>query len=113
MKAFDFKTIDMLAIRRVLKTQTPGSWSIIAVLLALLAATVVVAYLGWTSAPDTMVPASGYVALTIGVVFSLVVGFGLMALVFYSSRHGYDEPAKPLSEGAPDSAAPPGADELR
>ena len=28
------------------------------------------------------------------VIFSLVIGGGLMALVFYSSRAGYDEPAK-------------------
>ena len=28
-----------------------------------------------------------------GVLFSLVVGGGLMALVFYSSRHGYDDAA--------------------
>lgn len=27
----------------------------------------------------------------LGIVFSLVVGCGLMALVFYSSRHGYDD----------------------
>jgi hypothetical protein len=25
-------------------------------------------------------------------VFSLLIGCGLMALLFYSSRHGYDEP---------------------
>jgi hypothetical protein len=31
------------------------------------------------------------VAIAGGVVFSLVVGGGLMALVFYSSRHGYDD----------------------
>ena len=37
-------------------------------------------------------PTTGYVAMTLGVVFSLVIGCGLMALVFYSSRHGYDEP---------------------
>jgi hypothetical protein len=37
-------------------------------------------------------PTAGYVAMTLGVVFSLVVGCGLMALLFYSSRHGYDEP---------------------
>ena len=40
-------------------------------------------------------PAAGYVAMTLGIVFSLVVGCGLMALLFYSSRHGYDEPLKP------------------
>jgi hypothetical protein len=33
-----------------------------------------------------------YIAMTLGIVFSLVVGVGLMALVFYSSRKGYDEP---------------------
>jgi hypothetical protein len=39
-------------------------------------------------------PAIGYVAMTLGVMFSLVVGFGLMGLLFYSSRHGYDEPSE-------------------
>jgi hypothetical protein len=71
-----------------------GSWTIIAILLLLLAGTVVVSYLGWTSAAGIDVPASGYVALALGVIFSLVVGVGLMALVSYSSRQGYDEPAR-------------------
>ncbi len=38
-------------------------------------------------------PEVGYVAMTIGVVFSLLIGIALMALLFYSSRHGYDERA--------------------
>jgi hypothetical protein len=33
----------------------------------------------------------GYMAMILGVVFSLGIGCGLMALMFYSSRHGYDE----------------------
>jgi hypothetical protein len=33
-----------------------------------------------------------YIALGLGVGFSLIVGCGLMALLFYSGRHGYDEP---------------------
>jgi hypothetical protein len=37
------------------------------------------------------IPLYGYLALAGGVLFSLLVGGGLMALVFYSSRHGYDE----------------------
>ncbi len=37
-------------------------------------------------------PTELYVAMTLGIVFSIVIGCGLMALVFYSSRHGYDEP---------------------
>lgn len=70
----------------------PGSWTILVVLLSLLAATFVIVYLGWTAGKDADVPVSGYVAMAVGVVLSLAVGFGLMALVFYSSRKGYDEP---------------------
>lgn len=35
----------------------------------------------------------GWIALILGVIFSLAVGGGLMALVFISSRQGYDEKA--------------------
>ena len=37
------------------------------------------------------IPTYGYVAIAGGVFFSLLVGGGLMALVFYSNRHGYDD----------------------
>jgi hypothetical protein len=37
------------------------------------------------------IPLYGYVAIAGGVLLSLLVGGGLMALVFYSSRHGYDD----------------------
>jgi hypothetical protein len=69
-----------------------GSWSILVVLFLLLAGTLVLVYEGWTLATGTDVPASGYVAMALGVIVSLGVGFGLMALIFYSSRKGYDEP---------------------
>ena len=72
-------------------------WVVIAVLSALLLAACILGYLGWTST-DTKVPEAGYVALVLGVVFSLVVGAGLMALVFYSSRKGYDEPVVLIQE---------------
>jgi hypothetical protein len=72
----------------------PSVWVTWVVLLSLLGLTVVIAILGWKSAAHTDVPASGYVALALGVIFSLVVGIGLMTLVFYSSRAGFDEPAK-------------------
>ena len=69
-----------------------GSWTILIVLFLLLAVTFVIVYLGWTLGRSADVPASGYVAMALGVIVSLAVGFGLMALVFYSSRKGYDEP---------------------
>lgn len=34
---------------------------------------------------------NGWIALSLGAIFSLALGFGLMALVFYSARHGYDD----------------------
>jgi hypothetical protein len=70
-----------------------GTWIVLIVLLSLLVAACVFAYVGWTSESGFVVPTAGFVALTLGVLFSLVVGVGLMALVFYSSRKGYDEPA--------------------
>ena len=54
----------------------------------------VLSYPGWTSAAETDVSVSGYVALVLGVIASLAVGFALMALVSYGSRAGYDEPAR-------------------
>jgi hypothetical protein len=60
-------------------------------LLGFLAASVWFAYYVWASDAGPPMPASGYAAMTLGVLFSLVVGIGLMALVFYSNRHGYDE----------------------
>jgi hypothetical protein len=34
-----------------------------------------------------------YLAMALGILFSVLIGCGLMALVFYSSRRGYDETA--------------------
>jgi hypothetical protein len=45
----------------------------------------------WNST-DAPMDVHGWIALTLGVFFSFVVGFGLMGLMFYSSRKGYDEP---------------------
>lgn len=69
-----------------------GSWIILIALVSLLFAACAVGYLGWRLADGVDVPISGYVAMVVGVIASLAVGFGLMALIFYSSRKGYDEP---------------------
>ena len=74
-----------------------GTWIVMTVLLLLLLAAGVIGYLGWTST-DTSVPISGYIAMAFGVIFSLAFGIGLMTLVFYSSRAGYDEPAVLIEE---------------
>ena len=67
---------------------------IIVPLLALLIAAVCFAIYSWTAIEGPPMPTGGYVAMWLGIVFSLVIGCGLMALLFYSSRRGYDEPAR-------------------
>lgn len=70
-----------------------GTIALVVVLLGLLVAALVFAVRSWTAVEGPPMPGVGYVAMTLGVVFSLVVGIALMALLFYSSRHGYDERA--------------------
>jgi hypothetical protein len=60
-------------------------------LFALLAVSLWFAGTSWVHLGGDPIPAFGWVALIGGVAFSLLVGGGLMALVFYSSRHGYDD----------------------
>ncbi|MCA1474185.1 hypothetical protein [Bradyrhizobium sp. NBAIM08] len=70
-----------------------GGVAVLAVLFAALLLTVVLAIVGWTSAGDTQMSIHGWIALGLGTIFSLAIGSGLMALMFYSSRSGYDEVA--------------------
>jgi len=64
---------------------------LIAALMMLLLLSTGVAWHVWSALNDISMPIHGYLALTAGVVLSLVVGGGLMALVFYSARKGYDD----------------------
>jgi len=71
-----------------------GTFLVIAVLLGLLAAVGWFAFAGIT-APGESMPSEGYVALALGALTAVLVGIGLMTLVFfYSSRRGYDEPPR-------------------
>ena len=70
-----------------------GAKILIAAMLAILVGAIYVGYAGWTHGEDPDMPASAYLALALGTLFSIAVGSGLMALVFYSSRKGYDDAA--------------------
>ena len=74
-----------------------GQWLTVAVLLGLLALAGWTGYRLWTLVEIDM-PPWAWAALAFSVGLSLLVGFGLMALLFYSSRMGYDEPARALDE---------------
>jgi hypothetical protein len=62
-------------------------------LILLLGASLWYAYGLWTSLESVDMPTWMWAAILGGTGFSLLVGCGLMALVFYSARHGYDEQA--------------------
>jgi hypothetical protein len=70
-----------------------GMMLIIGALLALLAASIYYAWRIWTAFGPADMPSWIYAAIAGGVLFSLVIGCGLMALMFYSSRAGYDDAA--------------------
>src|SRR5215475_14309795 len=64
---------------------------VITVLLAILAGAVFVGHYGWVSAGNVTMPAWDWLMMGLGIFFTLVIGDGLMVLIFYSSRAGYDE----------------------
>jgi hypothetical protein len=68
-----------------------GTIAAFVALILILVGVIFYAYVGLT-APGEAMPA--HAAMIIGIVLSLVVWIGLMALLFYSSRRGYDEPPR-------------------
>jgi hypothetical protein len=79
-----------------------GKIALVLALVGILAAAGWFAADAWLTVSGPPMPTTGYVAMTLGIVFSLLIGCGLMALLFYSSRHGYDEPpAGSSDQGGP------------
>jgi hypothetical protein len=68
-----------------------GKYLLLIPLFAILAGALWYAVDFWMSVGTTSISATGYLMMGLGIAFSLLVGCGLMALVFYSSRHGYDD----------------------
>jgi hypothetical protein len=74
-----------------LKTLSGGSWMPLVAVLLLLVVVAVGGYFALTLNADIAMPATGYHAMALGAIFSIILGVGLMTLVFVSSRRGYDE----------------------
>jgi TRAP-type C4-dicarboxylate transport system permease small subunit len=66
-----------------------GGWAAIVAMGVLLGASIWFAFYGW-NLTDAVIDTPGIIALVMGVVLSMLLGGGLMALVFYSNRKGYD-----------------------
>ncbi|MGO1117467.1 hypothetical protein ACTL6U_02100 [Rhodovibrionaceae bacterium A322] len=59
----------------------------------------------WLDLGEVEISIHGWIALAAGVILSLFVGCGLMALVFFSARRGHDEASfnqSAFKETAPD-----------
>lgn len=72
-----------------------GQFVLLGVLLAILILTIVWGTTVWTSSDEIPMSKHGWIALGLGTFFSLIIGCGLMALMFFSSRSGHDEVANP------------------
>jgi len=73
-----------------------GTIALVVALIAIMAAALWYAASAWVFVAGPPMPTVGYVAMISGIVISMIVGCGLMALLFYSGR--YDEPTHPDSD---------------
>ena len=73
-----------------------GQIALIAALTALLILTGIWAITVWNATGDVVMDKHGWIALGLGTFFSLLIGCGLMALMFFSSRSGHDDAADPF-----------------
>jgi cation transporter-like permease len=71
----------------------PRSWIAIGFAGAVVVGVVAVVVGLWQQVGDSDISAAGWGAMVLGIVLTLVVGVGLMALVFISNRRGYDDEA--------------------
>jgi DMSO/TMAO reductase YedYZ heme-binding membrane subunit len=60
-----------------------GSWLILAVLMGMLSATIWIGYDIWKTTADVPISENDYISLGVGAALLLLVGCGLMALLFY------------------------------
>jgi hypothetical protein len=79
-----------------MKNMSTGNIVLFAVLIFLLILTGIWAVTAWTSAGDIELSKHGWIAMGLGIFFSLLIGCGLMALMFYSNRSGHDDAADPF-----------------
>jgi hypothetical protein len=65
-------------------------WMVILALVVFLIGAAWFAFYAWNLFPGTDIGTHGTIAMVLGIVISTLVGAGLMGLLFWSSRKGYD-----------------------
>lgn len=66
---------------------------VVIVLVSLLLACARAAYWAWREVGAVEIGMHGWIALGLGAGLTFLIGAGLMALMFFSARHGYDDRA--------------------
>jgi len=79
-----------------MKSMSKGNILLLAILLFLLGLTAIWTVAAWNSGGDVEMSTHGWIAMGLGTFFSLLIGCGLMALMFYSNRSGHDDAADPF-----------------
>ena len=69
-----------------------ATWIAVAAAVAIVVFLIVLVARFWTGLGDSGMSEGGWVALVLGVLATLALGVGLMALVFISNKRGYDDP---------------------
>jgi hypothetical protein len=67
-----------------------GTLLTLAVLVGLLVLAIIFLIVGWGAPEDAQMSGAGWTAKVFGIIVTLALGGGLMALMFYSSRSGHD-----------------------
>jgi hypothetical protein len=79
----------------------------IIVLLGLLLLAALTGLWAWQEVGEVEIGTHGWIALGLGAALTFLVGAGLMALMFFSARRGYDERAHEGDRDRPDDERPP------
>jgi NADH:ubiquinone oxidoreductase subunit 5 (subunit L)/multisubunit Na+/H+ antiporter MnhA subunit len=82
-----FEPVHLTKVHRVRSAFT------LIVLLGLLILAIVTGFWAWQQIGTVEIGTHGWIALGLGAVLTFAVGAGLMALMFFSARRGYDERA--------------------
>lgn len=77
------------------QTMSQGTLLLFAMLGALLLLSVAGFWIALTHGKIPHISVHGWIAMSIGIFFSVAIGGGLMWLSFYSSRNGFDDRADP------------------
>ena len=72
---------------------TGSRWALGAAVLLIVVALLALGVYTWTSLGPVEMSTNGYIALVLGAIGTVALGVGLMVLLFYSNRRGYDDAA--------------------